>query len=328
MLTMSVTTERWPFIAPFRIAGHVRDSIEVVVVTLVKDGAVGRGEAAGVRYRESGVASLVREIEAFRDAIESGVTRHSLLRLLPAGGSRNAIDCALWDLEAKLLGCPVWKLADLEPPRPLLTAFTCGADTPQAMATKAREYAASRAIKLKLTGEPVDAERARAVRNARPDVWLSVDANQAFTRESLERLLPELISNRVELIEQPFRIGEEALLDGFRAPISIAADESVQTCSDLPNIVGRFQMINIKLDKCGGLTEALAMAYQARSMGLEIMVGNMGGTSLAMAPAFVLGQLCKVVDLDGPVFLQSDRTISARYRDGAITCPDDLWGSA
>jgi L-alanine-DL-glutamate epimerase-like enolase superfamily enzyme len=246
---------------------------------------------------------------------------------LPAGGARNALDCALWDLEAKLTGRSVWQLAGLEKPRSIVTTLTCGADTPQNMAAKAKgDYVNARAIKLKLTGESSDRDRVRAVREARPDVWLGVDANQGFTRESLEQLMPTLIDARVELIEQPFRIGEEALLDGFESPIPIAADESVQTSADIQSMVGRFNMINIKLDKSGGLTEGLAMARAAQRLGLELMVGNMIGTSLAMAPAFLLGQLCRVADLDGPTFLKADRPVGVEYVDGHIACGEELWG--
>jgi L-alanine-DL-glutamate epimerase-like enolase superfamily enzyme len=195
------------------------------------------------------------------------------------------------------------------------------------MAATARAYTSSRAIKLKLTGEPIDKERVQAVREARADVWLSVDANQGFTRASLEQLMPKLVDAQVALIEQPFPAGEEALLDGFQSPIPIAADESVQNIGDIPGLVGRFSVVNVKLDKCGGLTEGLAMARAASLCGLGTMVGNMMGTSLAMAPSFLLGQICDFVDLDGPALLKADRTITVKYVDGYITCPETLWGS-
>jgi L-alanine-DL-glutamate epimerase-like enolase superfamily enzyme len=229
-------------------------------------------------------------------------------------------------LEAKLGGRAAWQLAGLEKPRPLLTTFTCGAEAPETMAATARAYANARAIKVKLTGEPIDAERVRAVREAKAGAWLGVDANQGFTRASLLKLMPVLQEARVALIEQPFPIGQESLLDGLQSPIPIAADESVQTLADVPGLAGRVQVINIKLDKCGGLTEGLAMARRARELGLDCMVGNMLGTSLAMAPAFLVGQLCKIVDLDGPVFLKADRAIAVEYTDGTIRCPQALWG--
>jgi L-alanine-DL-glutamate epimerase-like enolase superfamily enzyme len=269
---------------------------------------------------------MIKQIESWRPTIEAGVSRASVQTLFSPGGARNALDCAVWDLESKLSGGPAWRIAGLDEPRPLLTTFTCGADEPEKMAVVARDYTHARAIKVKLTGEPSDAARVRAIRAARPDVWLGVDANQGFSRASLERLMPELIAARVQLIEQPFPIGQEHLLDGLRAPIPIAADESAQTLADVRGLVGRFNVVNIKLDKCGGLTEGLAIARAARAAGLETMVGNMLGTSLAMAPGYLVGQLCSVVDLDGPVFLKSDRAVTVEYRDGKVACPESLWG--
>jgi L-alanine-DL-glutamate epimerase-like enolase superfamily enzyme len=318
--------EKWPLVTPFRITGYTWEFVEVLVVSLEKDGHVGRGEGAGIYYKSDKPASMLKQIESLQTTIEAGLSRDAVQKLLPPGGARNALDCALWDLEAKLSGRAAWQIAGLETPKPLLTTFTCGADTPKKMAAAARAYKNARAIKLKLTGEPSDADRVRAVREARPDVWLGVDANQGFTRESLEGLMPTLTATRVELIEQPFPIGQEALLDGFQSPIPVAADESVQRLADVRGLVGRFNVMNIKLDKCGGLTEGLAMARAALELGLAPMVGNMMGTSLAMAPGFLVGQLCKVVDLDGPVFIKTDRPVTVDYTDGYIMCPEKLWG--
>jgi L-alanine-DL-glutamate epimerase-like enolase superfamily enzyme len=325
-LALRVDVEKWPLKAPFRITGHTFVDLDLVLVSVERDGAIGRGEAAGVYYLKDDVTHMVAQIEAVRAAIEAGVDRESLRHILPAGGARNAVDCALWDLEAKLLRRPAWQLAGLTSLDPLLTTFTVGANLPDKMAEGARAYAGARAIKLKLTGEPLDAERVRAVRAARPDVWLGVDANQGFTRISLERLLPVLIETRVELIEQPFPIGCEADLDGLRSPIPIAADESVQDARDIAPLAGRFNVVNIKLDKCGGLTEAFTMAEEARRHGLDIMVGNMTGTALAMAPGMLIGQVCKLVDLDGAVFLRTDRTPAAVYENGTVWCPSAVWG--
>jgi L-alanine-DL-glutamate epimerase-like enolase superfamily enzyme len=325
-LSLHAEVERWPLAAPFRITGYVFEAIDVLLVRLESQGHVGRGEAAGIYYKNDRPASMLQTVESVRAAIERGITRETLQELLPAGGARNAVDCALWDLESKISGQPAWQLAALERPRALVTTFGCGADTPQSMAATARTYADARAIKLKLTGEPVDEDRIRAVREALPDVWLGVDANQGFTRPFLEQLMPALVELKVALIEQPFAVGQEALLDGFRSPIPIAADESIMDAADLPKLIGRFSTVNIKLDKCGGLSEALLMARKARSMGFETMVGNMIGTSLAMAPAFLVGQLCSVVDLDGPLFLKSDRAPCVRYSDGLLSCDDAVWG--
>jgi L-alanine-DL-glutamate epimerase-like enolase superfamily enzyme len=323
---LTAEIEKWPLAVPFRISGHIFNSLDLLIVHLERDGHIGRGEAVGVYYRNDQADSMIQQIEALRATIEAGLSRDSLQQLLPPGGARNALDCALWDLEAKLGGLCAWQIAGLERPRPLLTTFTCGADEPDKMAAAACAYAGARAIKVKLTGEPVDAERIRAVRHAAADAWLGVDANQGFTRSSLEKLMPVLMDLEVMLIEQPFPIGQEAWLDGLDSPIQIAADESVQGLANIPALVGRFDVVNIKLDKCGGLTEALAMARTCRSLGLRAMVGNMLGTSLATAPAFLVGQLCEVVDLDGPVLLGVDRAITVEYNDGFITCPEELWG--
>ncbi len=325
-MTLDVVLEQWALVAPFRTAAHTVESVEVIRVELTSQGCTGRGEAAGVFYNKDTPASAFRQIEALRATLEGGVSRDGLQRLLPVGGARNAVDCALWDLEAKLSGEPVWRLAGLEAPRPLLTTFTCGAEAPERMAARALSYRGARALKLKLTGEGSDADRVRAVREALPDVWLAVDGNQGLSRDALELLMPTLLASRVALIEQPFPATEDRWLDGFEAPIPIAADESVQCLGDIPGLVGRFDTVNIKLDKCGGLTEGLAMARAARECGLDAMVGNMLGTSLAMAPGFLVGQLCQVVDLDGPVYLKEDCACPVRYSEGCITCPDELWG--
>lgn len=327
-LRLHTEIERWPLVQPFRITGHTFEAIEVLFVGLEANGHIGRGEAAGIYYKQDRPEGMRQQVEALRAVIESGVTRDSLQRLLPPGGARNAADCALWDLEAQLTGQPAWKLAGLDAPRPLLTTFGCGADTPENMAAVARSYTQARAIKLKLTGEPIDADRVRAVREALPKVWLAVDANQGFSRAFLERLMPVLVDSRVELIEQPFAVGQDALLDGLQSPIPIAADESVLSQADIAELGGRYNVINIKLDKCGGLTEGLCMARAARARGLQTMVGNMIGTSLAMAPAFLVGQLCSVVDLDGPIFLKDDRAVTVDYGNGLLTCPPALWGGA
>jgi L-Ala-D/L-Glu epimerase len=323
---LQVGVEKWPLKAPFRITGYTFLEIDVVIVSISCRGCTGRGEAAGVYYRNENAALMVAQIEAVRADIEAGIDREALRRLMPAGGARNAVDCALWDLEARLSGTPAWKIAGLNPPVPLVTTFTLGAEDPEKMAQTALSYDGAQAIKLKLTGTPIDADRVRAVREARPEAWLGVDANQGFTRDSLANLLPVLVDARVGLIEQPLPIGREADLDGLRSPIPIAADESAQDLKDVAGLVGRFDVVNIKLDKSGGLTEALAMARQAHALGLGVMVGNMTGTALAMAPAALVGQLCRIVDLDGPIFLRNDRSPGAVYENGTFWCPPEVWG--
>ena len=314
--------------APFRISGFVFETSDVLVAELTDGEFTGRGEAAGVYYLGDDSAHMVEEIEAHREVIEECASRDELRERMPIGGARNAVDCALWDLEAKQQGTDARRLARLDDTKPLVTTFTLGADDPAIMAEGARRYADARAIKVKLTGElELDIRRVAAIRDARPDVWLGVDANQGFTRGDLDELVEELAGHNVSLLEQPLKRGNEADLEGFHSSIPIAADESALGLDDVPGLVGRFDVINIKLDKCGGLTEALLMADEAKRRGLGVMVGNMVGTSLAMAPAFIVGQHCDVVDLDGPTFLREDRSPSCEYRDGAIWCSDEVWGS-
>jgi L-alanine-DL-glutamate epimerase-like enolase superfamily enzyme len=327
-LKLEARRDRLRLAAPFRISGYVFEETEIVLVTLTDGEHRGRGEGAGAYYLGDDQERMIAEIEAARAGIEAGIDRAGLQALMPRGGGRNAVDCALWELDAARAGLPAWKLAGIQAPRPLLTTFTLGADLPETMAAGAKAYAGARAIKVKLTGEvELDLARVEAIRAARPDVWLGVDANQGYDRGGLGWLAEALVEHRVALIEQPLPRGAEADLDGFNSPIPLAADESVLVAADLPGLVGRFDVINIKLDKSGGLTEALAMVVEARRLGLRLMVGNMVGTSLAMAPAYVVGQHCEIVDLDGPTFLARDRTPGVVYRDGLIACGDEVWGA-
>ena len=327
-LSLAYRVETHRLSAPFRISGFVFESSDVVVAELSDGEFTGRGEAAGVYYVGDDSAHIVAELEVYREVIERCADREQLRQLMPRGGARNAVDCALWDLEAKRRDTDALRLATIREPRALVTTFTLGADEPEVMAEGARRYADAQAIKIKLTGElEIDIARVAAIRAARPDVWLGVDANQGYARADLDSLVEGLSMQRVSLLEQPLKRGRESDLDGYRCPIPIAADESALGLDDVPALLGRFDVINIKLDKCGGLTEALLIADEAKRQGLGVMVGNMVGTSLAMAPAFVVGQHCDVVDLDGPTFLVEDRKPSCQYRDGTIWCSDEVWGS-
>jgi len=327
-LTLEYRVETHRLAAPFRISGYVFEASDLVVVELSDGEHRGRGEAGGVYYLKDDAPHIVDTLESNRAAIEACGSREELRQMLPPGGSRNAVDCAMWELEASRSGIPAYRLAGIDAPRPLITTFTLGADDPEVMAQGARNYTHARAIKIKLTGSlELDVARVRAVREARPDVWLGVDANQGFSAHDLPALVHGMEQQGVSLIEQPLPRGREADLEGFQSSIPIAADESALSLADVAGLVGRFQVVNIKLDKCGGLTEALLIAEEAKRLGLGVMVGNMVGTSWAMAPAFILGQLCEVVDLDGPTFLKEDRSPGVEYRDGQIWCPDDVWGS-
>lgn len=326
-LQMQVEIERLPFKSPFRISGYTFTETPVAVVTLRSASSVGRGEAAGVYYFKDTPEQIATTLEKHRGEIERGIDRQQLQELLPRGGARNAVDCALWDLEAKQAGKPVWQLAGLDHVSPRVTTFTLGADDPAVVARGALQYPQARALKLKLDGNiEADKERVRVVRDVRPDVWLGVDANQGFSIDSLQAAMPTFIEAGVQLIEQPLPRGREADLEDFKSSIPLAADESVQDAADIAALVGRFQVVNIKLDKCGGLTEALRMVNEARRLDLNVMVGNMMGSSLAMAPAFVIAQWCDYVDLDGPIFLAQDRNPAVSYQNGSVFCADDLWG--
>jgi L-alanine-DL-glutamate epimerase-like enolase superfamily enzyme len=317
------------FAEPFRITGYVFEAMPSIVARIDEGEQMGRGEAAGVYYLGDDQQHMLDAIEQVRAAVEAGLTRDDLQAVLPPCGARNALDCALWELEAKLSSIPVWQLASVPRPKPLITTFTLPADEPSALVEKVGRLAFAKAIKLKLDGNvDVDRERMRVVRSARPDAWLGVDANQGFVAGDLEALGEAAREFSVSLIEQPLKRGEEAALDGWKPGIPVAADESILGLAELQDRARYFDVINIKLDKCGGLTEALKMVRAARLFGKQLMVGNMGGSTLAMAPGFVLAQLCDVVDLDGPYGLADDPLASQIYKDGEIFVPETIWGGA
>ncbi|MDM7966485.1 dipeptide epimerase [Blastomonas fulva] len=327
-LTLDLRVERFAYHQPFRISGHVFTETALLVATLSDGQHVGRGEGAGVYYLGDDIDHMFAQATSVREAIERGASRQDLQEMLPPGGARNALDCAYWDLEAKQAGRPVRELAGLESPRPLLSTLTLGADTPAAMAAAAQALDPLAPVKVKLTGDlDNDIARLEAIRAARPEAWLGVDANQGYDIGTLASLMPVLIGLRIAQLEQPLKRGRESDLDGFKRSIPFVADESAVTLADTASLVGRFDMVNIKLDKCGGLTEGLAIAREARLLGLGVMVGNMMGSSLSMAPSFLLGQLCDIVDLDGPTFLARDRVPGVSYRDGRVHCPSEIWGN-
>ncbi|MDO9368263.1 MAG: dipeptide epimerase [Sphingopyxis sp.] len=326
-LTLDLRVERFPYHQPFRISGHVFTETALLVAELSDGTHVGRGEGAGVYYLGDDIEHMLAEATRVRGEIERGATREDLQHLLPPGGARNALDCAYWELEARQAGCPVWELAGLKPPKALRSTLTLGADSAGAMAKAALAIDPEAPVKVKLTGDlSDDIARVDAIRAARPDAWIGVDANQGYDVATLAELLPVLVSTRVAQLEQPLKRGHEADLDGLKRPLPFVADESALSFADTVSLVGRFDVVNIKLDKCGGLTEGLAIARQARQLGLDVMVGNMMGTSLSMAPSFILGQLCDIVDLDGPTFLARDRDPGVTYRGGMIHCPSGIWG--
>jgi L-Ala-D/L-Glu epimerase len=323
---LEVGLKTWPLTEPFRIARMQYDVLEVLDVSINERGLVGRGEAAGVDYLGDSPASAKSQIPAVQAAIERGHSREDLHLLLKPGAARNAIDCALWDLECKLSGASVWELSQLQP-RSLQTVATIGVASPAEMATKARQLAKFALLKLKLDANaPVDC--VEAVRRARPDARLVVDVNTGWDVDTLQRVHRPLAGLGVELIEQPLPPHADACLIDFKSAVPLAADESCQTVDDLARLQDRYAIVNIKLDKCGGLTPALQLANRARAMGFGIMVGNMLGTSIAMAPAFVVGLLADWCDLDGPLTLTGDVPHGMTFKDGGWVDPPapQLWG--
>jgi L-Ala-D/L-Glu epimerase len=318
--------ESWPLAGRFAISRGSRTVSEVVLVEIEQDGRIGRGECSPYpRYGES-VDGVMAAIEALRGNIESGLGREALQRLLPAGAARNAIDCALWDLEAKLSGKPVWELAGLAKPKPITTAYTLSLDTAEKMGAAAKANAARPLLKLKLAG-PADLDRVRSVHENAPNARLIVDANEAWTPELFADLAAKVKGLGVELIEQPFAQSADAALAGLARPVTTCADESCHDRASLAHIAGRYDAINIKLDKTGGLTEALALKEAARAAGYRLMVGCMLGTSLAMAPALLVAQDAAFVDLDGPLLLARDRAPGLVYTGSQVAPAEStLWG--
>lgn len=298
----------------------------MVVVELADGPYAGRGEAVPyARYGET-MAGVLAEIEAARAAVESGADRMALQQLLPPGAARNALDCALWDLEAKQAGVRAWALAGRPRLDPVKTCYTLSLDTPEAMAGAARDHARRPMLKLKIGGAD-DLDRVEAVRAAAPRTRLIVDANEGLSFEELTRLAPEFARLDVQLVEQPLPAGEDAALEGWTSPVPLCADESLHTRAELADCARRYACVNIKLDKAGGLTEALATAAEARAVGLEVMVGCMVATSLAMAPAMIVAQGARFVDLDGPLLLARDREPGLVITGSLIEPPPPaLWG--
>ncbi len=324
--TLKTFIERFQLQQTFKISRGSKTEAEVIRVQLKEDGFTGQGECVPyARYGET-IESVLGQIEALRQNIESGLSRNNLQDAIVPGAARNALDCALWDLEAKTTGIPVWKLAGLEEPQSLETAYTLSLDTPEAMGVAAKENANRPMLKLKLGGQR-DLERLKAVRVSAPNSKIIVDANEGWDAQAWLELQGSLSDLGVSLIEQPLAEGGEAALAKHNHQVPVCADESCHTSNDLDNLTGLYDYINIKLDKTGGLTEALKLKHKAEELGFGIMVGCMVGSSLAMAPAILVGQGVEYVDLDGPLLLAQDRTDKLDYH-GSIVCPPKptLWG--
>ena len=326
MPKLSILRESWPIKGSFTISRGSKSSADVVVVELTAGGMSGRGESVPyARYGETS-EGVVAAIEGQRGPVGSGLDRAALQELLPPGAARNAIDCAMWDLDAKRAGRRAWELAGLAEPKPVVTAYTLSLDTVERVGEAAGANAERPLLKLKLTGEG-DVERVAAVRERAPRARIITDANEAWTPEQFTEFSPRLRDLGVELIEQPFPAGKDAPLAELERPVPVCADESCHDTATLPALRGRYDMINIKLDKTGGLTEALKLAAAAESEGFQVMVGCMVATSLSMAPAMLIAQHAHVVDLDGPLLLAQDRPQGLRF-EGSTAYPPDagLWG--
>ena len=326
MSQLTLRIETWPVRGVFRISRGSQTEITVVTAEIRDGSFIGRGECRPyARYGET-PDSVMATIEAIRQELQEGLERDELSNYLAPGAARNAIDCALWDLAAKREGQPVWKLAGLQPPQPLLTAYTLSVDSPENLAATAGNQKWRPILKLKLAGHD-DLQCVAAVRANAPASRLIVDANEAWSQRDYQDLTPELVRLGVELLEQPFPAGADACLASLPKLLPVCADESCHDSRSLDRLIGLYDVVNIKLDKTGGLTEALQMKALARQRGFEVMVGCMVGTSLAMAPAFFLAQDTPFVDLDGPLLLAKDRQPGLHFAGSQIFPPDGaLWG--
>ncbi len=327
LLRLEAWAKTWALREPFAISRAVHTDVPTLQVRLTDArGLVGAGESHGVTYEGETVTDMIAQIEAARPMLESGVSRESLLEVLPAGGARFAVDSALWDLVCKQRGIDAFALAGVAR-NPVRTAHTIGMRSLAGYEQAAREYAGWSVLKIKLDArDPVAV--VEAVRRGSPGAALIIDPNQAWSTDQLKRLAPKMADLGAVLLEQPIPVGAEAALDGYDCPVGLCADELVGKESDLPKAAGRFSHVNIKLDKCGGLTSALKLADAATKAGFGLMVGCMGGSSLNMAPAMVLAQRCAFVDLDAPLFLTEDCAHGYAYVDGVVEDPRQpaLWG--
>ncbi|MEE3236219.1 MAG: N-acetyl-D-Glu racemase DgcA [Pseudomonadota bacterium] len=322
---MTVRQQNWPLHKPFKISREIHTHSETVICEISEGDHTGRGEATGVSYDGETIQTLIEQVGSTKGEVEDGISREELQTLLPPGGARNAIDCALWDLEAKQQGRTIWQMIGWEP-KPVTTVYTVGIDGLVNMERDAAQHNDHRFLKVKVgIGDPV--EQIGAINAGAPDSAIVIDANQAWTVADLEKYADTLKSMGVEMIEQPMdRIHDEALRD-YDAPLPICADESCATSADLERLEGLYSMVNIKLDKTGGLTEGLKLAEEALVMGFELMVGNMLGSSLAMAPSFVIAQKCRYVDIDGPLLQSKDCDHAMQYEHGRVEVfSPELWG--
>lgn len=323
--TLKFSEKSWPLDEPFRIARSISIEARVIVLTVSDGQHAGRAEAVPIARYGQTAASAIAQLEQISS---NGVmNRRQIQKLLPAGAARNALDCALWDLEAKASGKRAWELAKIEIANPVETAFTISLDTPEKMAASARAKNGVPLLKLKLGGDLLDLPRVQAVKQAAPAARLIVDANESWSPSHYRNIVSALHELGVELIEQPFPANRDQVLETLDHPVPVCADESCHTSADLPHLVRRYEAINVKLDKTGGLTEALLLTERARQSGLKLLFGCMVSTSLGIAPARLLARATDYVDLDGPLLLAGDRHHRLTYENGKIGLPSrELWG--
>ncbi|WP_432455082.1 N-acetyl-D-Glu racemase DgcA [Agarivorans sp. QJM3NY_29] len=319
------STKSWPIRGTFTISRGSKTEAETVIVELEDQGKIGRGECVPYAHYQESIDSVLAQLEGILPRLREGLSRQELQLLLPSGAARNAVDCALWDLECKQEGISIWQKVSATPAA-LTTAYTLSLDTPEKMQQAATENAFRPLLKLKLGGAE-DLQRVAAVRQGAPNAKIILDANEAWTVELYNSLIPELIKLDVAMIEQPFPAGDDEALRSLSRPIPICADESCHDRASLPGIIGKYDMINIKIDKTGGLTEALVLKELAEQAGLQIMVGCMLSSSLSMAPAFVIAQGCEIVDLDGPLLLSEDIEHGFEFNNNEmLPFTAQLWG--
>ena len=326
MLKLGAVAESWPIAGSFTISRGSKTAADVVVVTLSDGTHVGRGECVPYPRYEETVPQVLAALQEARGRIEAGFGHVDVAAIVKPHAAQNALDCALWDLRAKQEGLPAWRLAGLPEPKPTITAYTLSLDTPEAMGEAAARAAGRPLLKLKL-GRDGDIERLKAIRANAPQSRLIVDANEGWTPDNLASMLKACTDAGVELVEQPLPAGNDEALRNMPRDVVVCADESAHGRTGLDQLVGKYDAINIKLDKTGGLTEAIALARAAQARKLKIMVGCMLATSLAMAPAFLLSPLADFIDLDGPLLLKQDRDSGIRF-DGSLMYPpaSELWG--
>ena len=322
---IKVEPRNWLLRKPFKISREESTHAETLLCHISDGAHTGSGEAAGVSYRGETIDSIKAQIETAIPQIADGISRDELQQIMPPGGARNAVDCALWDLEAKQSGQTVWQMLGWQP-HAVTTVYTIGIDSPENMQKDAAAHADFPILKVKVgIGDPL--QQISAIRNGSPDAAIVIDANQAWTVADLDKYAEGLKALNVEMVEQPLAHDSDEALRGYESLIPLCADESCDTRADLEKLAGLYEIVNIKLDKTGGLTEAVALALQAESMGFGLMVGNMLGSSLAMAPAFVIAQRCRYVDIDGPLLQAEDCDHALQYERGRVEpFSRDLWG--